>query len=497
MPNKLRILFVASESVPFCKTGGLADVVGALPRVLHERGHDVRVILPRYRSIDQAKFRLLPLLPEMKVSYGSEVFSGSILRCSFPGTNMPVYFIDEPHFFDREGIYGGPNGDYLDNGVRFAFFNMATLWTLKALDWQPDVIHLNDWQTGLIPALLRHHPVVSTDPHYAETKTLFAVHNLAYQGNFDKYVIPQIGLPWSVYTQEGMEFYDKASFLKSGLAFADRLVTVSPTYAREIQGEEHGAGMDGILRHRSGDLAGIMNGIDVQEWDPTADPHIAASFSAEDIAQKKACKAELQKAAGLKVDPTIPLVAMVSRLVDAKGFDLVSESLQELLALDAQFFILGTGKPEYEELYRQAAATHGDRFAAHIGYDVPLSHKAIAGADIFLMPSEYEPCGLTQLYSMRYGTVPVAHATGGLVDSIVAVTKGTLKQQKATGFLFDKHTSDAMLASLREALALYRKGGEAWASIQRAAMAQDTSWDRSAGEYERLYRELVRSKKGT
>lgn len=495
MPNRLRILFVASEAVPFCKTGGLADVVGALPRVLHERGHDVRLILPRYRNIDQGKYRLLPLLPEMKVNYGSEIFSGSILRCSFPGTDMPVYFIDEPHFFDREGIYGGANGDYLDNGVRFAFFNMATLWTLKGLDWQPDVIHLNDWQTGLIPALLRHHPIVSTDPHYSDTKTVFAVHNLAYQGNFDKYVIPQIGLPWDVYTQEGMEFYDQASFLKAGLAFADKLVTVSPTYAQEIQAEEHGAGMDGILRLRQDDLAGIMNGIDVQEWDPATDPHLAGNFSADDLAQKAACKADLQKAAGLKVDPAVPLVAMVSRLVDAKGFDLVSESLQELLKLEAQFFILGTGKPEYEELYRQATATHGERFAAHIGYDVPLSHKAIAGADIFLMPSNYEPCGLTQLYSMRYGTIPVARATGGLSDSIVPASKSTLKQGKATGFLFEPYTSEAMLAALTEALSLRKKDAVSWEGIQRTAMGRDTSWDRSAGEYEKLYRGLVRGRK--
>lgn len=483
MPTPLRILFAASEAAPFCKTGGLADVVGSLPKVLRQRGHDVRIMLPRYQDIDQSRYRMLPLLPEMKVSYGGEVLTGSVLRCSFPRTDMPVYFIDEPGLFGRKGLYGQGHSDFIDNDVRFAFFNMAILWTLKGLDWQPDIIHLNDWQTGLVPALLKHHPEVSIDPFYAEMRTVFSIHNLAYQGNFDKFLVPSIGLPWESFTPDGMEFYGMASFLKAGLAFSSKLVAVSPTYSREIQSEEHGAGMDGTLATRSADLHGILNGIDIEEWNPAADAHIAASYSAPSGDGKAACKAALQKRLGLRPEPGMPLVVMISRMISAKGFDLVKEALPELLALDAQFFILGSGDEEFETAIAEASAAHPGRFASMIGYDVPLSHQAVAGGDIFLMPSAFEPCGLTQMYSMRYGTVPVVRRTGGLSDSVSPLT----------GFLFEDYTPGAMVGALREALDAYAGGKLAWRKLMANGMEQDFSWDRSAAGYESLYRELSQS----
>lgn len=478
----MRILFVASEVVPFVKTGGLADVAGALPKALHERGHDVRVVLPRYGDIESGKFRLLPMMPEMKVRYDNQTVSGSILRCSFPGTNMPVYFVDEPMFSMRKGIYGNGKADFTDNDLRFAVFSMACLWLLKGLDWQPDIIHVNDWQTGLIPALLRHHPEIAKDPFYAPIRTVFSVHNLVYQGNFDKYVVPGIGLPWEVFTQEGMEFYGKASFLKAGLSFSDEIVAVSPTYAREIQTEELGAGMDGTLQNRADHIHGILNGIDATEWNPERDAFLAAPFTAETLEKKAECKADLQKTMGLPVDPKVPVLGMITRLVAQKGIDLLVKVLGDVLELDAQLVILGTGDPTFETALQQAAAEAPTRLAVRIDYNNALSHKIIGGADMFLMPSHFEPCGLTQFYSMRYGTVPVVRSTGGLADSVDATT----------GFEFADYTPAAFVKALTAAVATYRNKPDAWKKLQLNGMAKDFSWKQSAGEYEKLYEEAVK-----
>lgn len=486
----LKILFVASEAVPFCKTGGLADVAGALPRILHERGHDVRLVLPRYGDIDNNRFRLLPLMPEMKVRYGERTLAGSILRCSYPKSQMPVYFVDEPSLFGRKGLYGNSHGDFPDNDVRFAFFNMATLWLLKGLDWQPDVIHVNDWQTGLIPALLKNHPEIIGDSFYQEIRTVFMLHNLSYQGNFDRYIVPSIGLPWSVFTQDGAEFYDKFSFLKSGIVYSDKLVAVSPTYSREIQTKEYGAGMEGALQQRANDLVGILNGIDVSEWNPETDAMIAKQFTAGSPAGKRACREELVKIGNLDKDSAHPLIGITSRLVDAKGFDLVEKAIDDLLALDAQFFILGTGDQKHEQLLKETAAKHPGRMHVHIGYDVPLSHKVIAGSDLFLMPSRFEPCGLTQMYSMKYGTIPIVRKTGGLSDTVFPATRASIEAGHGTGFLFEEYAADAMVAACKEAITLFKQHPKAWSTLMQNAMQQNFSWQRSAEEFEELYRSL-------
>lgn len=491
MNQPLKVLFIASEASPFCKTGGLADVMGALPRVLRDRGHDVRLLLPRYEDIDQSRFRFLPLMPELVAQYADRRFVGSVLRCNFPKSDMPVYFLDEPILFGRPGIYGDGRFDFPDNHVRFAVFNLAALWMLKGLDWQPDIIHCNDWQTGLVPALLRHHPVISADPFWSSIKTVFSIHNLAYQGNFDKYLIPAVGLPWDVFTHDGLEFYNKASFMKSALVYSDKLHAVSPTYAEEIQVDGQGAGMEGTLRGRANDLHGILNGIDQEEWDPETDAHIACNYGPSGLEGKAACTRALRERFALPDTPEKPLVVSVSRMVAAKGFDLISDALERLLELDAQFVFLGSGDPLLERALTEAAAAAPDRLAVTIGYDVPLSHQMVAGGDLFLMPSYYEPCGLTQMYAMRYGTVPVVRRTGGLADSVDAITPGSLRDHRGTGFAFEPYTPEALVETLREAIALRSSDKPTWREIQHRAMARDFSWSQSAASYEQLYQALT------
>jgi starch synthase len=487
----LKILFVCSEAVPFCKTGGLADVTGALAKVLHQHGHDVRMVLPRYQVINQGNFRLLPIMPEIKVRFGPNLFNGSVLRTSYPDTQMPVYFIDEPGLFARSGLYGTGHSDYIDNDSRFAFFSMAVLWMLRALDWQPDVIHIHDWQVGLLAALLKHHPEVLEDPFFKEIKTVFSIHNLAYQGNFDKFLVPAIGLPWDVFTTKGLEFFGKASYLKSGLMYSDELVAVSPTYSKEIQEDANGAGMAGTLRSRSANLHGILNGIDTEVWNPRVDKVIPHRYNEKFLEGKAQCKAQLQSMAGFPQDPKVPLVGLISRLVAAKGFDLVSKSIEELIALKAQFIILGSGESMFEEMFLKASKKHPDQFAARIGYDEPLAHQIIAASDIFLMPSFYEPCGLTQLYAMAYGTIPVVRRTGGLADSVTPATPESIKDGTATGFQFDEYRESAMVLALSQAIELFKGNKKGWKKLLLNCLRHDFSWSESALKYEPLYEQVI------
>jgi starch synthase len=474
----MEILFVASEVAPFSKTGGLADVAGALPAALAARGHAVSVVTPRYGSIDPDAEGLAPL--HRAVSVNGEASTVWVAR-----GRAPVYLLEHERLFgSRRGLYGEDGRDYPDNAERFAWLARAALALPGALGLRPRILHLNDWQTGLAAWMLRTEH--AENPTLAGTRTVFTIHNLAYQGVFPKEVLPALGLPWNAFRWEEMEFHDQLNFLKAGLVFSDVLTTVSPTYAREILGPEAGWGLDPLLRHRERDLVGILNGIDVEAWDPARDPHLPAHYSAADLSGKAACKAALQRELGLPARPDVPLVGLVGRLADQKGLDLVVAALPELLACDVQLAVLGTGQKAYEEALGRAAGERPDRIAARIGFDEPLAHRIEAGADLFLMPSQYEPCGLNQMYSLRYGTVPVVRAVGGLEDTVEDFDGW----QRGTGFKFREYTPAALLVALRRALDAYRDV-RAFRGIAVRGMAQDNSWDHSAAGYEAVYRRLA------
>ncbi len=474
----MEILFVASEVAPWSKTGGLGDVTGALPRALAARGHAVSVVTPRYGSIEPRAHGFV--LKDGALRVRGEA-TGLWMREGGPA----VYFVEHERFFgSRRGVYGDGAHDYPDNAERFAYLARAALALPAARRLTPRIIHLNDWQTGLCPFLLEHEH--AQDPALASAKTVFTIHNLAYQGIFPKQVVPFLGLPWEVFRFEAMEFHDQLNFMKAGLSFADALTTVSPTYAKEILTPEGGGGLDGLLRQRRADLRGIPNGIDVNEWDPARDPHLPAHFSAADLSGKAECKAALQRELGLPVRPDIPLVAMISRLADQKGIDLVVAALGELVARELQLAVLGTGERAYEQAFAHAAAERPDRVAARIAFDEALAHRMEAGADLFLMPSRYEPCGLSQMYSLRYGTVPVVRAVGGLEDTVEDFDGWN----RGTGFKFREYAPQALLLAVRRAIETHRDR-RAWRGLMLRGMAQDFGWDRSARSYEALYRTLA------
>lgn len=479
---------VSSEVAPFAKTGGLADVVAALPQALAARGHDVRVIMPLFRSVDRFKYRLLPILRKLPARVGNEEITGELMRCSYPRhEDIPVYFIQQEQLFGRRGFYGESGSDYPDNDRRFAFFDLAALFALKALDWQPDIVHLHDWQAGLVAALLRHHPAIANDMFFARTRTVFTIHNLAYQGVVSPEIVPNMSLPWTVFTSDGMEYHKAASFLKAGLVYSDWVTTVSPTYAKEIQTPEGGVGMDGVLRRRGGQLTGIMNGIDVHLWNPEADPFLAAPYSATDLAGKAACKAALQASFCLEQKPDAPLFGSVSRLVDQKGFDLIQQVLPRIVEAGGQFALLGSGDARHEKWFTEFAEAHPGRVGVSISYNEQFAHMIEAGADMFLMPSLFEPSGLNQLYSMRYGTLPVVRRVGGLADTVTDATSANIASGTATGFAFDEYTPEALWSVVERATHLYRSDKATWKRVMVAAMSRDSSWERSAAEYEKVY----------
>ena len=470
----MRVLFCASEIVPLAKTGGLADVAGALPNALAARGVDVRLAMPHYRgiSIEQAHGGTV------EVRTGDEVLSGTIGDARLPGGHLPIWLVGQPSLFDRPGLYGEGGADYPDNLTRFTFFARAVLQWLRTQSWQPDVIHCNDWQTALVPAILA---AEERGPASALT-----IHNLAYQGLFPADQFPRTGLPWAMFTMHGLEFWGQVNLLKGGLYFADVLSTVSETYAREIQTEEFGAGLDGVLRDRADDLFGILNGVDYSVWDPAVDTLIPARYSVDDLGGKAVCKQHLQQAFHLPTEPRTPLIGMVTRLADQKGLDLVAGVITEVLATGAQVVVLGTGDPKYHALFEELARRFGAQVGVRLGFDNALAHLIEAGADLFLMPSRYEPSGLNQLYSLRYGTVPVVRRTGGLADSIVDTTSRTLEQGTANGFVFEAYTPPALWDALRRALEAYRVPA-VWLPVQQRGMRADFSWNRSAGRYVELY----------
>ncbi len=482
----MNVLIVASECVPFAKTGGLADVAGSLPGPLSKLGHNISLMMPLYRSVREAGFNPKPLGIKLRIALGDKPIRGGVSKLVLPGTSTMVYFIDCPELYDREELYGTLRGDYEDNCQRFIFFSRAVIEATEALGLKPDIFHLNDWQTALIAVYLK--TICAGNP-VAAAKTLLTVHNLAYQGLFWHLDMPLTGLDWKHFNMHELEFYGRLNLLKGGLVYADRLSTVSQRYAAEIQTADYGCGLDELLADRSKELSGIVNGIDYDIWSPAADEMIAASYSVKEMAGKAKCKAALQKVSGLPVKKNVPLVGMVSRLDDQKGFDLIAKSIPVLMKWDMQLVVLGTGHENHHKLLKKIGREYPDRTGMHITFSNELAHQIEAGSDIFLMPSRFEPCGLNQLYSLAYGTVPVVRETGGLADTITDATDENVASGVANGFTFRKHTPKAMLDALRRALDAWGDK-KFWKKIVATGMSQDWSWAESARKYDRLYESM-------
>lgn len=487
MPQ-LKILYATSEAAPLVKTGGLGDVAGSLPIALHSEGCDVRIILPAYRTVLKGAGALTVVAHREVGSYGIV----RILQGTFPNSNMTLWLIDAPHLFDRDGgPYAQPTGeDWPDNAQRFALFARVVAALSQGavpLGWVPDVVHCNDWQTGLIPTWLSQ--------HRDRPATVFTIHNLAYQGLFPAATYDQLrlslGLPEGLFTLHALEFHGRLSFIKGGLAFADMLSTVSPTYANEICDARLGYGLEGLLRYRRTRLRGILNGMDTGQWDPHTDVFLTRPFSRDNLSGKAANKQAVQQHFGLDSDPSIPLIGMVGRLVEQKGGDLVLDVLPRLVQRHAfQVAVLGTGDPRVERAFKDAARAFPRRVGVEVGFSEQLAHLIEGGADLFVMPSRFEPCGLNQMYSLRYGTVPVVHRTGGLADTVVDASAANLNSDKATGFVFDSPTAEALEKALERALTLFHDR-EQWQRIMRRGMSQDFSWQRSARAYHALYEEAL------
>jgi starch synthase len=464
---------VSSEAAPLAKTGGLADVVGALPAALKEAGDEVAVVVPRYGSIDLKSARRV--YDGIAIYLGRARYDIAIYQAP---ADFPYYLVDCPPLFDRKGLYGESGLDYPDNHIRFAVFARAALTVARVL-FRTEIFHCHDWQSGLVPALLRSS--FSTDPTYFGVKTLFTIHNLGYQGLFPKAALAEAALDPGVYRPDGLEFFGQISYIKGGISFADALSTVSPTYAREIQTPEYGFGLDGALRARADVLTGILNGVDYRQWSPEIDTYLPARYSAGDLAGKRLCKQHLIEEFGLPpAAMDRPLIGIVSRFTRQKGTDILAEAAGQMAGDNVYLVALGSGEPEYEAFFRQLANAHPGRIAVRIGFDDGLAHRVEAGADMFVMPSRYEPCGLSQIYSLRYGTVPVVRATGGLDDTI----------EDGTGFKFREYSGEALLGAVRAAIDAF-SDGVVWQEIMRRGMQKDFSWKASAKLYSALYRRLL------
>jgi starch synthase len=480
----MRIVLVASEGVPFSKTGGLADVAGALPKALAAAGHNVEVILPRYRMtkpgkvLAHGKSLTLPLSSGFK--YAAMQDGGELAGVRF-------LLVECPEFFDREGLYQVNGEDHPDNHLRFAAFSLAALEYLKREDTPPDIIHCHDWQTALVPIYLRN--LYQGDPFFEKTGVVFTIHNLGYQGQFPPHYLPQISLHAGLFTMDGLEFYGKVNLLKGGIVFSDFITTVSRKYAEEIQTPEFGYGLEGVLRTRADRLQGIVNGVDYEAWDPATDKLIPAPYSPADLKGKQLSKKALLEMMGIS-QPVLdrPIVGIVSRFAAQKGFDLIAEILEQLMEMDLYIVALGTGEPHYEELFRNMAAKYPDKFLVKVAYDNTLAHQIEAGADMFLMPSRYEPCGLNQIYSMKYGTVPVVRATGGLDDTVEP-----FDGKNGTGFKFSEYASAPLLATIRQAVETYRQP-KLWQRLMLNDMRKDFSWESSAKRYAKIFQEVKKLK---
>lgn len=478
LDRNLKILFVSAEVVPFAKTGGLADVAGSLPKALTSMGNDTRIVLPRYRGIEN-----VTTVTDFPVQMGDRmetcIVRESFIEAKLPEGGLrkvPVYFIDNYHYYDREGLYC-----HHDEGERFAFFSKAVLEMAKKIDFRPDIIHCNDWQSGPIPFLLKEK--YSNDAFYSRTATVFTVHNLLYQGNYPSEILKQLGVGNEYFQPERLEFFGQVSFIKAGLMYADIINTVSKRYAQEIQTPEYGLGFEGLLRKRSQDLHGIVNGINYHEFNPADDPRIFRTYGPNFIADKYENKYNLQKEMDLPVG-NVPVIGLISRLVDQKGLDLIAEVFESLMKENLQFIVLGSGDRYYEEMLARMREQYPHKMGLYLGFNGILAQRIYAGADMFLMPSKFEPCGLGQLISLRYGTIPIVRATGGLADTVVDYDDRT---RSGNGFSFETYNAGVMLETIRRALRLYNVEPEKWRQLVVHDLGQDFSWNRSAAEYLELY----------
>ena len=488
MDNPLRILFVTSEAVPFAKTGGLADVAGALPKSLRALGCEIKLIMPYYRMAKDSGLPIQYLGDQIEVSIGYEKLKAEIYQGRLD-QDIPAYFIGREELFDRPHLYGTAKGDYFDNAERFIFFSKAVFLFCQHLGFSPDIIHHHEWQTGLVPAYLKS--VYLNDPLFSRTAAVFTIHNIAYQGLFKKEKFRLTDLPAEMYSPEGIEFWERINFMKAGIVYADAINTVSKKYSEEIQTVEYGYGLEGILRKRRDRLYGIINGVDYAEWDPARDPHLVVRYDLKDLSGKKECKKDLLKEFHLPSSLVkTPLLGIISRLTDQKGFDLLMEILDELFSLDIGFVLLGTGEQKYHDLFNRIAQKYPQKAGIRIAYDDRLAHKIEAGSDFFLMPSKYEPCGLNQIYSLKYGTIPIVRATGGLDDTI---TQYDPVSKKGNGFKFTRYGAKEFLNAIKEGIRFYSQQ-EHWKQLLQNAMTADFSWKRSAEAYLQLYRKTWEGK---
>ncbi|MBL8168250.1 MAG: glycogen synthase [Acidobacteria bacterium] len=484
----MRVILASSEVVPYSKTGGLADVAGALPKALARIGCDISVVTPRYTGLGKRHGDVVHhetgelLFQDLRVPFAGGVKYASVWRDWQAGA--PIYFIDNAEYFGHGYIYGSGNFDV----ERFAFFSRAVLELAKRLGAAPDLIHCNDWQTGFIPAYLA--TVYAQDSYFARTATLFTIHNLAYQGFFDPNLLPKFGFGWDAY-EYGMEFHNSACSMKAGLYYATALSTVSPKYAQEIQTPEFGNNLDGLLRWRSGDLLGILNGVDYGEWNPETDTHLAANYGPHNLDAKLACKRDLLERYHLPVNLERPVVAIVSRLTSQKGIDLIIDAIWRILETDAYFILLGSGTDSYESYFQHVRDTAPNRVGVYFGFSTPLSHQVEAGADMFLMPSSYEPCGLNQMYSLKYGTVPLVRGVGGLDDTIHNFERTT---GQGNGYKFYEYSADRLAEKYYEALLVYYDQ-DSWRKLQRNGMQADHSWERAAHEYVGAYQRVIAARR--
>jgi len=478
----MKIALIASEVTPFAKTGGLADVLGTLSVALQRLGHELCVIAPAYRCVLRGEFRLEETPLELTVPVSDRQTPGSVLRASI-GMGISVYFIRADAYFDRDELYGTAQGDYPDNAERFTFFSRAALELLRR---QPvDVLHCHDWQAALAVVFLKTQ--ADHYPELAAAKTVFTIHNLGFQGIFDQFHWPLLNLDAAYFTPQFLEFFSSINLLKGALLFADKITTVSPSYAEEIMTAEQGFGLDGVLRERAADLVGILNGVDYSIWNPWTDPFLAHHYNEESLTGKRDCKTELRQAAGLPDVSGTPVLGMITRLTQQKGIDLVEAIFAALMERNVQLALLGNGEPRFENFFRAAAARYPDRVAVRIGFDESLAHRIEAGADLFLMPSLYEPCGLNQMFSLKYGTIPIVRAVGGLKDT---VQDYNAQAQTGTGFVVQTHTAQAVLDAVDRGLAAFNEK-ETWPALRRRAMSMDFSWERSARVYSGLYQQLA------